>query len=108
MAINLYPKVVLAGKHVKNKRGRAAQSRSGRWGVCVCILCTVKVVEHSEAVCVVMAEELSLDDGMMLLHHVHVALVKLWSEPGLAPLLLKEPWRNVANNVHLKDESAIV
>lgn len=48
-----------------------------------------------------MTEELALYNSAVLLYEIHIALIKLFSEPGFISLLLKKPWRDVANNVNL-------
>ncbi len=48
-----------------------------------------------------MTEELALYNSAVLLYEIYIALIKLFSEPGFVSLLLKKPWRDVANNVNL-------
>lgn len=61
----------------------------------------VCAVEHAETVGVMMAKELSSNDGMVLLYQIQVLLVELWGEPGFTSFFLKETWGNMANDVHL-------
>lgn len=69
------------------------------------ICSTLWTVEHAEAVGVVMTEELALNNRAVLLNEVDIALIKLFSEPGLISLLLKHPWRDVADNVNLEKQN---
>lgn len=62
---------------------------------------TCIIVEHPEAVGVVMAEELPCDDSMVLPDHLQVLLVKALPEPRFVPCLLEEARGHVANYVHL-------
>lgn len=65
---------------------------------------TVGVVEHAEGIGVVVAKELSLDDGVVLPNQLQVAPVEMRPVPRLAPLLLKHPRGHVADDVHLQDK----
>lgn len=62
---------------------------------------TCIVIEHPKAVSVVVPEELSRYDVMVLLDHLHILLIEGLPEPCLVLRLLKEPWGHVANDVHL-------
>lgn len=57
-----------------------------------------------------MTKELSKNDRLMLLNQIQVQLVELRCVPWLAPFLLKEAWRDMANNVDLveKRQKAII
>lgn len=66
------------------------------------VVSTCIVIEHSEAVGVVVPKELPRYDTVVLLDHLQVLLVEALSEPGLVLGLLKEPWGHVANNVDLQ------
>lgn len=74
-----------------------ARGHFPRDGVSTCI-----VIEHSEAVGMVVPKELPRYDTVVLPDHLHVLLVEALSEPGLVLGLLKEPWGHVANNVDLQ------
>lgn len=52
-----------------------------------------------------MTEELALYNSAVLLYEVNIPLIELFSEPGLISLLLKHPWRDVADNVNLEKQN---
>lgn len=66
---------------------------------------TFWIVEHSEAIGVMMTKELSLNDWLMLFNQIQVQLVEFTCEPWLSPFLLKEAWRDVANYVDLVENT---
>lgn len=63
--------------------------------------CTRIIVEHPEAVGVVVSEELPRNDVVVLAHQLQVLLIEAVPEPRLVPCLLEEPRGHVANDVHL-------
>lgn len=67
---------------------------------------TCIIVEHPEAVGVVVSEELPCDDSMVLPDHLQVLLIEALLEPRFVPRLLEEARGHVANNVHLQGRGA--
>lgn len=69
---------------------------------------TLRTVEHSEAISVMMTKELSKNDRLMLLNQIQVQLVEFRCVPLLPPFLLKETWRDVADYVDLVEKKFIM
>lgn len=65
-----------------------------RTGTCI-------AVKHSKAVSVMVSKELGSYHTVVLLHNLHIALIKLLLEPGLASLLLKDARWNMPHNIDL-------
>lgn len=66
---------------------------------------TLCAVEHAKAVSVMMAKELPNYDGMMLLNYFQISLVEFFCEPRFTSFLLKETWRNMSNDVDLREKA---
>lgn len=74
----------------------------GRWAGSRLPVSTCIIVEHPEAVSVMVPKELPCYDVVVLLDHLQVLLVEAIPEPRLLPCLLKEPWGHMANYVDLQ------